>query len=260
MRTWSTVALATVLATSFAPPRDAGADLKEQCAKVAAEKNYSFESTFESDAPSPGGARDAGAVDGKVEVGAAAEMKHNDVVAYRKSDKLVYKKKDAWELYTPPAAGGGRGGRYGGGGGGGGGDVKEMASLRAIASTPLPHELFPSLYTDLTDLKVTESDGKKTYTGTLTESAAMKLSGADKMRPPAPPKGAGGGGAKAPETKATGKATVVFGKDGSAEKLVVETHVKAQQGEFKTKLTVTMKEWGAVKVAMPKEAATKFNG
>lgn len=253
---------------------DAAADLKAQCAKVAEKKSYSFDSTVENDAPAPGGGtRDNTAVAGKVEIGGVAELKRGDVLAYRKGEKLATKKKDAWELFNPDAApkggGGGKGGR-GYGGGGGGSEQKEHLALRSLMTMSLPHEMLASIDSSVHDVKVAEADGKKTFTAALTDSAAMELSGAKELNGAMARGGGGGGGGKGAgggaaasgggPFKATGSATVVVGKDGAVEKVVFETQVKNKTNEYKQKHSVTLKEWGAAKVAAPKEALTLIGG
>jgi hypothetical protein len=248
---------------------DAAADLKAQCAKVSEKKSYSFDSTVENDAPAPGGGpRDNSPVAGKVEIGGVAELKRGDVLAYRKGEKLATKKKDAWELFNPDAApkgGGGKGGRGYGGGGGGGSEQKEHVALRSLMTMSLPHEMLASIDSSVHDVKVAEADGKKTFTAALTDSAAMELSGAKELNG-AMARGGGGGGGKGGAAnpggpfKASGSATIVFGKDGAVEKVVIETQVKNKTNEYKQKHSVTLKEWGAAKINAPKDALALIGG
>jgi hypothetical protein len=255
---------AQVAAPPVAAKTDAAAELKAQCAKIAERKSYSFDSSLENDAPAPGGGqRDDTPVAGKVEIGGVAELKRGDIVAYRKGEKLACKKKDTWELFNADAApkggGGGRGGRYGGGGGGS--EAKEHLALRSLATMTLPHELLATLDANVHDVKSTGSDGKHTYTATLTDSAAMEfsevkeLNGAMARGSGGGGKGGGGGNGGGP-FKATGTATIVFGKDGNVEKFVIETQVKNKTNDYKQKHSFTMRDWGAAKFTAPKDAAS----
>jgi hypothetical protein len=255
-----------------APPAaaksDATADLKAACAKIAAGKSYSFDSSSENDAPAPGGGpRDNTPFAGKVEIGGVAELKRGDTVAYRKGEKLACKKKDSWELYSDAPAkggggGGGKGGRYGGGGGGSGTEAKEKVALKSLSVMVLPHDLLATFDANVRDVKASDSDGKHVFTATLTDSAALELSGAKEMNGAAPrgPDANGKLGTSGGSYKATGTATFVIGKDGNAERVVIETQIKNKVNDYKQKRTIALRDWGTAKFNAPKDAVAALGG
>jgi hypothetical protein len=270
---------------------DASAQLKERCSKIPTSGTYAFESKVESEGGGgfgPGGARgggDAGgragprtdSTAGKVEIGKAAELKRDETIAIRTGDKLVYKKGETWEVYTPPDFGGGGfgggppggappgggppgGGRAAGGGGGGEGDMRERFRLMGLANMPMPHALIASIDAKLKDVTASESGGKWTFSGTLTEAGADEISGLKAMRERFG--GAGGAGAAggAPQMSASGAAAITFAADGSLEQVVFETKTTTPRGESKRKQTIAFSEWGKAKVEVPKAAAEKLTG
>lgn len=294
---WCSLALLTaaqdgakLLPQGAAAKGDAMAQLKERLAKVPTTGTYSFDSTIESEGGgfggppgggaggAPGGAPGGGGrggprsdtTSGAVEIGNAAEIRRGETLAYRSGTKLVYKKGDAWEVHTPPdfTGGGGFGGAPGGppGGGGGargGGEGRERFVMMTIANMVLPHELLAGLDGKLKNVTASESGGKWTFSGALTDEAADDYSGA-KARREAFERFGGGGGAAAggggASTPASGTVTLTFGADGSVEQLVIDTRSVGQRSEMKRKQSVTFKGWGKAKVEVPKDAAAKLTG
>ncbi len=247
-----------------------------------------------------GGGTRTDTTSGKVEIGKTAELKRGETLAYRIGTKLVYKKGDAWELYTPPDFGGGfgggppgggppgggapgggapggappgggapAGGVPGGGAPGGGGDFRERFALMGLANAVLPHELLSGMDSKIKDVQCAEADGKCTFTGALTDAAADEFSGAKRMREMAERfgGGAGGGAGGAPASgggastvTASGTATVVYDKNGSIERVVIETKTTSPRGDSKRKQTIAFKDWNKSTVEMPKDAASKVTG
>jgi len=223
-----------------------------------------------------------------------------ETVAYRVDKKTVYKKGEAWELYVPfefgggnrgggpggggappggaggaPPAGGGAGGPPGAGGGAGGppggGDFSGMRELMVVggmANQTLPHDLIASLPAKFREVQCSEADGKCTFTGALSDEAADELSGAKRMREMFAGRGGGGAGAGGATSSvgggatvtAKGTATIVFDVAGNPLSLVIETTTTGPRGDTPRKQAYSLKEFGAVKVEVPKEAAAKLAG
>ena len=279
---------------------DAGAMLKEKVAKLSELKSYAFEVVedgaggFGRGRGGGGDAAGGGAppaptpTAGKVDVGSnSVAFTRGETVAYRVDKKTVYKKGEAWELYVPFDFSGGGGGRGGGGappaGGGGappagggaggppgGGDrnaMREAMAVGSLANQTLPHELLASMPSKFGDLKCNEADGKCTFTGALSADAADEFSGAKRMRERfagrgggADGGGAGGAAAGAPTITAKGTATIVFDAAGMPQQIVIETTTTSPRGDSTRKQSYTLKDFGAVKVEVPKEATAKLTG
>lgn len=231
---------------------------------------------------------------GKVEVGSkSVAFTRGETVAYRVDKKTVYKKGEAWELYVPfdfssggrggggqtggggaPPAGGGAGGGAPPAGGGagappGGGDrsaMRDLMTVGTMANQTLPHELLASMPSKFRDVTCNEADGKATFTGALSDEAADELSGAKRVREMfagrggGPDGGAAGAAGGSTTITAKGTATIVFDAAGNPLQITIETTTTGPRGDTPRKQSYTLKEFGAVKVEVPKEAAAKLAG
>ncbi len=283
---------------------DASAMLKEKLAALQALKSYTFEALDDGagmggrgrggrggPGGAPGGAGDAGGAPpaptptvGKVEIGKGVELTRGESVAYRHDTKMVYKKGDAWELYTPPDFGGGGRGGAGGGAGGpptggaagggaggppGGGDMsamRERMAMGGLANQVLPHELLMGMHGKMRDLICTAADGGCTISGALSEEAADELSGAKRVKEMFAGGGFGGGAGGATAGGAgggmtitsSGTASITFDAAGMPAQIVIETTMTSPRGDTKRKQSYTLKAFGATKVEVPKDAASKL--
>lgn len=304
---------ATLAPPPAAATGDAAAMLKEKLAKLSELKSYTFEALDDGagmggrggrggrrGGGEGGGGGDAGGAPpaptptvGKVEIGKGVELTRGESLAYRRDTKMVYKKGDAWELYTAPEFGGGAGGgRRGGGGeagggaggppagggagggapggpGGGGGDMRERFAMMGLASQVLPHELLTGMHGKLKDLTCSEANGGCTISGALNQEAADEFSGAKRIKEMFAGGGgfggAGGGaggaaGGAGGEISASGTATITFDAAGMPTQIVIETTMTTARGDSKRKQSYTLKAFGATTIEVPKEAAAKLAG
>lgn len=305
---------ATQGATLAPPPAaatgDAAAMLKEKLAKLSELKSYTFEALDDGAGMGgrggrggrrgggEGGSGDAGGAPpaptptvGKVEIGKGVELMRGESLAYRRDTKMVYKKGDAWELYTAPEFGGGAsGGRRGGGGEagggaggppaggaggppgggpGGGGDMRERFAVMGLASQVLPHELLTGMHGKLKDLACSEANGACTISGALNQEAADEFSGAKRIKEMVAGGGFGGAGGGAAggaagggggEITASGTASITFDAAGMPTQIVIETTMTTARGDSKRKQSYTLKAFGATTIEVPKDAAAKLAG
>jgi len=137
-----------------------------------------------------------------------------------------------------------------------------------MANQTLPHELLASMPAKFRDLQCKEADCKCTFTGALSDEAADELSGAKRLREMFAGRGGGGAGGGGATTAAgggttitaKGTATIVFDAAGNPLSIVIETTTTGPRGDTPRKQAYSLKEFGAVKVEVPKEAAAKLAG
>jgi hypothetical protein len=200
---------------------------------------------------------------GHIQKDQPTHLLQGEVEAWRSADGvLVVRGTDGWAKMERPTRGGGRGGQDAAAGQ----DWQAMRVQMGLMRARLAHETLAQLGSDFAEsLARSESSGRVSFTGTLSEKGLAALTGGNSMRGGRGGRGGQGGqGGQggAPQMTSTGTFEIVLTAKGALVSVKLETTQSGSFGERKfereRKVEIQIADLGKTVMEVPSEVQEAF--